>query len=250
MEGTGGAGNAPDKDKGNAGAGAGQGTDLTAKVAELEAAMTALQRDKLQLEKDLSKERGERNKRDQAAQQATERAAATQKAAIDALKAAGIEIPGQDPASEAAQKLRQIEDEKRKAADKDREDRIARLTIERELLKAMAGKADDSDYALYRALRTEAFSKIAVEGDKVSGIEAVVEELTKAGVLKAAQADGDKSKKAPGTGGQPPLQGDKHPWREAKTWQDFVKLPWATQQQAEKDDPTFVEELRKKFNAT
>jgi len=223
------------------GSGGGQGTDVTAKLDAIEQKMVELQRDKLQLEKDLNKERAEKAKKDAEAKAATEKAASAQKAALDALRAAGIEIPGQDPAAEVAAKLKVIEDEKRKAAEEERESKIARLTIERELLKALAGKADDPEYALYRAVRTAAFADVKVDGDKVSGIEAVIEELAKAGVLKTDK--GKEPGRPPGSSGQPPLQGDKWPWREAKDWTSFLKLPWATQEEAKKTDPDFVRNL-------
>jgi hypothetical protein len=231
-----------------AGAGTGGGGGQAADLATLNARLADLERQKSALEKDLHKEREGRKAKEAEAQTATDKAAAAQKAALDALRAAGIDVPGQDPATEVAAKLKAIEDEKRKKADEDREARIARLTIERELLKALAGKADDPDYALYKAVRTSAFSDVKVEGDRVSGIEAVVKELTEAGVLKTGKVE-EGLKKTPPAGGQPPLQGDKYPWREAKTWQDFVKLPWATQQEAESKDPDFVNGLRKKFTA-
>lgn len=248
MEGQAGAGNAPKPGEG--GKGSGQGTDLATTLAAVEAKLTELQRDKLQLEKDLNKERTEKGKRTEEAKFATEKAAAAQKGALDALKAAGIEIPGQDPATEVAAKLKAMDDEKRKAADQERESRITRLTIERELLKALAGKADDPDYALYRAVRTAAFADLKVEGDKVSGIEAVVKELAEAGVLKTGKDEGGP-KKAPGGGGQPQLQGDKYPWRdvvskatpEHSAWDLFLKLPWATQEEAKKTDAEFVKNL-------
>jgi hypothetical protein len=221
-----------------AGAGGGQATDLAA----LNARLADLERQKSALEKDLHKEREGKKTKDAEAQAATEKAAATQKAVLETLKAAGFEIPGQDPTTEIAAKLKVIEDEKRKATDQERESKVARLTIEAALLKALAGKADDLDYALYRAARTAAFSDLKVEGDKVSGIEAVVRELTESGALKTGTND-DGKKKAPGTGGQPPLQGEKYPWREAKDWNAFLALPWETQLEAKKTDPDFVKNL-------
>ncbi len=234
---------------GGAGAGGGQGTDVAAKLAALETELAKVQRDKLQLEKDLHKERDGKKRTDEEAKLATERAAALKATAVKLAKELGVEIPGDDPSAELAAKLKVVEEDKRKAADQERETRLSRLTIERELLKALAGKVEDLDYALYKAGRTAAYSDLKVEGDKVSGIEAVVKELSDAGILKTGKDDGQQ-KKAPGAGGQPPLQGEKYPWRETKTWQEFVKLPWPVQQEAEAKDPGFIKELQSKFNAT
>jgi hypothetical protein len=246
MEGAGGTGSGTDpkvgSDKGGGAPGTGAGGDAGSDLATLNARIAELEKENRRLEKDNFSNREGKRQKEEEARVAGEKAEGVKKAALDALRAAGVEIPGQDPAAEVAAKLKAIEEDKRKKADEDRETRIARLTIERELLKALAGKADDPDYALYKAVRTSAFSDVKVEGDRVSGIEAVVKELTEAGVLKTGK-DGGEQKKAPGTGGQPPLQGDKYPWREAKDWPAFLKLPWATQEEAKKTDPEFVKNL-------
>lgn len=235
------AGGAPDAGgSGNAGS---DSATLNARIAELE-------KENRNLEKDNVRNREGKRQKEEEARLVGEKAASTQKAVLEALKAAGIDIPGQDPTAEVNAKLKQIEEEKRKATDQERESKVARLTIEAALLKALAGKADDLDYALYRAARTAAFSDLKVEGDKVSGIEAVVTELTESGALKTGAAD-DGKKKAPGTGGQPDLRGEKYPWRDVvnkatpqKTaWMFFLDLPWETQQEARKTDTDFVKKL-------
>ncbi len=178
----------------DAGAGGAAGSDsatLNARIAELE-------KENRRLEKDNFSNREGKRQKEEEARLATEKAEAVKKAALDALRAAGVEIPGQDPASEVAAKLKANEEEKRKAADQERESRLSRLTIERELLKVLAGKVEDLEYALYKAGRTTAFSDLKVEGDKVSGIEAVVKELSEAGILKTGKDDGGQQKKDPG----------------------------------------------------
>ena len=223
--------------------GGGQATD----VATLAARLADLERQKSALEKDLHKERESKKSREAEAQAATAKAATTQKAVLDALKAAGIEIPGQDPAAELAAAKQTIEDEKRRRAAEAQGAELNRLKIEGALLKALAGKVQDIDYALYRAVRTDTYAAVTVEGDRVSGIEAVVESLKTAGLLAAADGDGDTSKAsgkaAPSANGQPDLQGAKYPWREAKDWAAFLKLPWQTQQEAKQKDPDYVKSL-------
>ena len=227
---------------GTGGAGGGQGAD----VAALNARLAELERQKSALEKDLHKEREGKRSKEAEAQAAAEKAAATQKAVLDALKAAGIEIPGQDPAAELAGAKQTIEDEKLRRAAEAQGAELNRLKIEGALLKALAGKVQDIDYALYRAVRTDTYAAVTVEGDKVSGIEAVVESLKTAGLLAAADGgDAGKStaKTAPSANGQPDLQGAKYPWREAKDWAAFLRLPWETQQEAKQKDPDYVKSL-------
>lgn len=217
--------------------------------AELAKRLADLERKKAALEKDLHKERESRKADTAKAEELETKKAEVAKQTRVLLRTLGVEVPDDDEADASAElqkRLRQIEEQKLEAerAAITRERDAAK--IEAALVRALAGKAADVDYALYRARALDSFAEVKVENGKVVGVDALLEALAEAEVIGKTD---DVKPDAPNVSGQTKLQKGAKGWRETKTWPDFLDLPVNLQMEAREKDKEWVAALEKKFFA-
>lgn len=206
------------------------------------------------LEKDLHRARSTKTSAEEKAA-AAEKAAQDQKAAVrELLKKAGL-IDGDadgDQDADIKAKLAEIEERQRKAEIATVQSQRDVALIEAAFYRAVAGKASDPEYALFRARSLAEWAQVKVEDGRPVGIDAVVAKLAETGVLGADSdggADRGGSQRAPGANRQPDLQPDKRPWRNVKTWPEFVKLPVEVRNLAREKDAEWVKKLEDNWAA-
>ena len=217
--------------------------------AELAKRLAELERKKAALEKDLHKERESRKAYTAKAEETEAKKAEVAKQTRALLRNLGVEVPDDDEADAATElqkRLREIEEQKREAerAAITRERDAAR--IEAAIVRALAGKVSDVDYALYRARNLDTFAEVKVENGKVVGLDALLSALTEAEVIGKTEED---KPDAPNVDGQTKLQRGSKVWRDAKDWTAFLALPVKVQTEAREKDAEWVKALEKKFYA-
>lgn len=226
--------------------------------AQLARELADAERKRSSLEKDLHKERETKKELTDKVTKLSEADTVRQREVRELLKKAGLIEDDDDGKStegdlELKKRLQEIEEQKRQAtvAAIERERDAAKIEVA--LIRELAGKVEDTDYALYRAHRTEAWGDVKVEDGKVQGLDAVLEALTEAEVMTKAEDDdddkGDDDEKAdaPASRRQAKLNKGGKPWREAKTLQEFNALPAAVQIAARDKEPEFVKVLEDRY---
>lgn len=217
--------------------------------AELAKRLAELERKKAALEKDLHKERESRKADTAKVEELETKKAEVAKQTKALLRSLGLEAPDDDAdaSSELQNRLREIEEQKREAE----KTAIARerdaAKVEAAILRALAGKVGDMDYALYRARNLDAFAEVRVENGKIVGIDALLSALTEAEIIGKSE---DNKPDAPNVDGQTKLQKGSKVWRDAKDWRAFLELPVKVQTEAREKDADWVKTLERRFYGT
>jgi len=215
--------------------------------AELAKRLADLERKKAALEKDLHKERESRKVDTAKTEELEAKKAEVAKQTRTLLRMLGVEVPDDEEADASAElqkRLQQIEEQKLEAERSVITSERDAAKIEAALVRAVAGKAADVDYAIYRARALDAFAEVKVENGKVVGIDALLVALAEAEVIGKTE---DQKPDAPNVSGQPKLQKGSKVWRDAKDWTAFLELPVNVQTEAREKDPDFVRSLERRF---
>lgn len=220
--------------------------------AKLQKELTDAIRKQNELEKDLHKAREGKNSEAKAKADLEAQLDKQRTETKELLKKLGM-LPddGKDSDGDAdlRKRIEAIEEQKRT-------ERISAIESERDaarkeaaLIRALAGKVEDVDYAIYRAQRIDAYAGVKVEDGKVVGIDELIAALGEAGVVPTGDDDKDKEEdKAtpPASRSQSKLSDSKRPWRDARNWLDFLALPYAVQEQAQAKDSDWCKALERK----
>jgi len=204
------------------------------------------------LEKDLHKARESKNAEAAAKAELEAKLEKQRSETREILKKAGLIDDGKDSDGDAdlRKRIEAIEEQKRT-------ERFAAIESERDsarkevaVVRALAGKVEDVDYAIYRAQRLDAWNDVKVEDGKIVGIDELMTAMAEAGLITADDDDdeGDKDQKTtpPEKRGQPKLSDAKRPWKDARNWLDFLAMPTTVQEQARAKDPDWVKTLERK----